>query len=485
MREEMQSIDLSFTERLRRYVEVAWRRRFFILVPLLASIPLSVIGSNLLPEKYIARTLLLFQKGNSNPLEFSDRYENPVIEVMEGLEALLKSQHILDSALKQIMGEDYPKTARQQALVRQDLADSISIIPIGRNFFEFRLMGSGPQGMGQKLEVVTSRFLESLLVADRAPASAAEMVLERRKLEMQQAVKAVEEFERETTRDQAGRNTPTKARQLEETAQRLEAKKQELKTVEFKIDKELTKTGDGLPDRRSRGSEIVAEPIRDWSPTSPMDKIAKLIKDLGAVRSTDDLTNSSEIAPAKKQPVDTSEIASLKAKRDWLRGEIGQLAANVHWIEASIAENERRIEIGKRLKRQLQEATANYNNYAKYADPVIVSSAGPLQVVASPGQIKVIDRPEDPEFPQWSRTTYIFAGILAGLALGCSAAIVAEILDQRLRHPEEFVAILGAPMICRLPNSHGIDDPPTDNVTRLWRADRRSEQTRGSDNATA
>jgi len=462
MRDGVNAVESSLAKNVHYFIEIVWRRRFFILVPLLVSIPLIVIGSAYLPVRYTARTLLFFENAISDPLRLERvryQYQRRAPSLHDEINALLKSGFIIDSALKQIMGEEYPKTATQQALARQRLRASLSVIQIGSGFYEIRLRASDPQELGEKLEVVTSRFLESLLMGGRAPATSVQLVLKRRKFEMQQAEKAVKEFERDIAGEQAGRNMLTKASQLEKTAQRVEAKKQELTTVNLAIDKALSETGDGLPDRRARGREIVAEPIRDRSPTSLVEKMRELIKTLLLVRSAAGVTEPSEVAAAKKPLAESSKIAGLKAKRDRLQGEVDRLAADVQGIEAFLAEQEGAIDLAKRLNRQLQETTAAYQSYVKWQPNSSTASRRPLKLGGSPGNIKVIDPPRDPKFADVSRMMYVMAGIFAGLVLGCSAAIVAEMFDQRLRRPEEFVAILGAPVICRLPTSQGIDDP--------------------------
>ncbi len=431
-------MDSSLAGRLRYVAEAAWRRRYFILLPFLVSIPLSVFVSGLLPQKYVVRTMLIMQENNSDLLLLAGRLQGDTRPLITGpalmmrkaaLEALLKSRRVLEPALEDIMGEEYPKARIRQAEAREELAKSISLELIGHQFIEFRLKGTKPKQMGENLRAITSRFLESLLMADRGSASAAQLVLESRKLDLSKAEKAVSEFEREIAGGFAGGNGLSKASRLKETTQRLEAKKRELRAVNLAIDEVPSEAGGGP--------------------------------------------------------------SGLKARRDELRDEVGQLLADVQAIETPTYKKEMQTdELGKRLRRRLKEAKANLKNFAKrYANPG-ASSLLPLELVKSPENIRMIDPPRDPEFAVVSRLTYIIAGILAGLVLGCSAAIVAEALDQRLRYPEEFVAVFGAPMICRLPNSrHVTDDPlslenrstqPSQNVTQLRPEDRRKTETRAS-----
>ena len=50
-------------------IETAWRRRMLLLVPLLVMLPLSILGSRLLPQTYVTKALLAMQEsGSGNPL---------------------------------------------------------------------------------------------------------------------------------------------------------------------------------------------------------------------------------------------------------------------------------------------------------------------------------------------------------------------------------------------------------------------------------
>src|SRR5690606_8120650 len=92
------------------------------------------------------------------------------------------------------------------------------------------------------------------------------------------------------------------------------------------------------------------------------------------------------------------------------------------------------------------------------------------------------DPPKDPELGLMSRVVYVIAGILAGLGVGCSGAVVAEALDRRLRQPEEFREILGAPIVCHLPG-FGASEREADaevevlpsNIAQLPRIERSTE----------
>ena len=466
-------MDASFARSLRNLFEVGWSRRYFILIPFLVSIPLSVIGSAFLPGTYVVSTLLLLQENYDDPLQSQGNVyagadallaARALVKRAEGLEALLKSERVLGLALQDIRGmtgEEYPETGTSQGWPRNKLAGSLSIKPIGKDFLEISLKGSDPNGMGKKLELITSRFLGILLVADRGPAAAVQVVGERRRSDLLRAKKAVEKFERESAEAQDKQKQLLKARSLKETVQRLESRKRQVEKVELAITEAQSQTGGSLNDPSTRSQEVITKPIWGWSPTT---YIEKLINGSSNSLLTGRSMESPEVAADKDLPGDPSKIAGLEARREELKGEVDRLASTVQSIQASSVRSEPNSGVGKRLTKQLEEAAAKYQSFKKQFGNPGVGAARPLKLVGSPENIRVIDPPKDPKSPTVPRSLYIIAGIFAGFALGCSAAVLAEVLDQRLRRPEEFVAVLGAPLICRLPNSRRIDDPPIQDI---------------------
>jgi uncharacterized protein involved in exopolysaccharide biosynthesis len=77
-----------------------------------------------------------------------------------------------------------------------------------------------------------------------------------------------------------------------------------------------------------------------------------------------------------------------------------------------------------------------------------------LGVFEAPERIKIVDPAADPTVPV-SLPSFVFliASIFAGVALGTGLAILAELLDQRLRSPAQFIALTQLPVLVRLPKA--------------------------------
>ena len=63
--------------------------------------------------------------------------------------------------------------------------------------------------------------------------------------------------------------------------------------------------------------------------------------------------------------------------------------------------------------------------------------------------------PQDPTISTSPpRILFVIAGIVAGLAIGIGLAIIAELLDQRVRTSSDFSGIANVPVLGRLPARH-------------------------------
>lgn len=151
---------------IRAVIHGAWRRRFWIIVPLIIMTPLSVVAALYLPQKFVARSLILFQESDpQNPLA---RASSSVSERMQdriaGMRALLKSDSVM---LKIIALEpDSASISRAQRSLRIGILQSqLDLDNVGNNLLEFRLSSSRADGLGNKLDQIVRTFLEAYAAA--------------------------------------------------------------------------------------------------------------------------------------------------------------------------------------------------------------------------------------------------------------------------------------------------------------------------------
>ena len=149
---------------LRRIAEASWRRRYLLLTPVLAMLPLSLAAALVLPRSYETSALLLLQESARNNPFASELVSPEVIQQkVPGLEALLKSEQVLAPAIRSMQAAGLRKQENDLPAAIQNLRRSLSVELIGTDFLAIRLSGPKSQGLGQELSIVLSNFLEALL----------------------------------------------------------------------------------------------------------------------------------------------------------------------------------------------------------------------------------------------------------------------------------------------------------------------------------
>ena len=149
---------------LRRIAEASWRRRYLLLTPVLAMLPLSLAAALVLPRSYETSALLLLQESaRNNPFASESVSPEVIQQKVPGLEALLKSEQVLAPAIRSMQAAGLRKQENDLPAAIQNLRRSLSVELIGTDFLAIRLSGPKSKGLGQELSIVLSNFLEALL----------------------------------------------------------------------------------------------------------------------------------------------------------------------------------------------------------------------------------------------------------------------------------------------------------------------------------
>ena len=416
-------------------IELAWRRRRLILLPLVTVIPFSVVLAYLLPQSFASRALLVLQEQSADtPLARGTQQNDRVRERAPGLEALLRSERVLGSALRDVMGERFPADPRAAAMEIREFGRRLKFEMIGSDFLEFQLQGSRPQGLGRELEAITSRFLENLLSPELSAVSAPQVLLDRRREELRQAQQALSDFKAQLGDRGLAGIAANRARLAELTrreqalAADIIAANDDIVTVAASLDL----AGERL-DRRAVEAAIRAVD----------EQLIQLQR-----RGQTDANGSA--AALRQRLVTLRRIEAQLIRKDDLATELSEL--NAAKARQAQAEADGRTPEGQliRLERDAALAQQQYDAYVRRF-PATTSAFSSLQVLRAPERIRVIDTPKDPEFPLASRLRYIIAGVIAALMLSGGLAVAAEALDQRLRRQGEFEAVAGVPVLARLP----------------------------------
>jgi len=409
------------TRIIRDIVQGAWRRRFLILLPLILMVPISIAASIVLPKAYMARSLMQLQEaGRDNPFSREGDAAGSVYRVQErfeGLRALFLSDSVLAKALSE-GGRSLPPAERELKI--GELRESLSLDLIGGDFIEVKLAGTRPEGLGKTLEAVMASFLEAL-VPEQGGATAAQLMVNARRQELEALRRTREEVQRELAA-LLPRGTEDAARELAA----LEASRRSTDDALIRAEEEIARLRSALgnPSDEQLKKDIAALPAEGTGQQG---------QPAGADRSADDRVQNL-LALKSLFPLRHSLVSRVQG--------LGSDAAALNDRMTRFRELQERL---VRLDGDIVAARESYENYQKrFSGANAVRSVG---ILKAPELIRIVDPPRDPATPSRSRLIYILSGITAGGLLGLGLAFVAERLDQRIRHADEASEAAGLPVL--------------------------------------
>lgn len=152
--------------RVAQIVRMFWRRRLALLLPFLIMIPISFAATMLLPQKYVARALILMQEADpQNPLVSRTAVvAERIPDRIAGMRALLRSDNVLSDVVKELDGNPQMPVIQRNLRI-QEYRQALELDNVGNNLLEFRLSGSRREGLGGELAVVIKHFLETYSTA--------------------------------------------------------------------------------------------------------------------------------------------------------------------------------------------------------------------------------------------------------------------------------------------------------------------------------
>ena len=437
----------NLAEDLKYVIEVLWRRRRLLILPLLILVPLTLLVTYMLPRSYASRALLVMQEqGSDNPLSKAATSTERIRERAPGLQVLLKSERVLLNALRDIKGDDMPTDPRGIARELQDLEKQLSFEMIGSDFLDIQLKGGKAEGLGRQLEAIISRFLESMLAPDEDAMSATQVLRDKRKDEVIASERALTRF-KEQLGDRAITAIAASQQRVAEVAANTARINTDIAATVSDIEALKQSSGITIDTRVAANLEILVR--------QSTNEIAE-----GERKGTAGVIQAER---ARSRLVTLRRVQAQEDRRSELQRELNE-------INRIVADNERaatdaRTPEGqlRKLEKEVAEAKAQYESYLRRF-PAAAGAGRTLQVLRAPERIRVIDAPRDPEFPLTSRLKYLLAGVMAALLLSLGLAISTEALDQRIRRARDFEKLSGLPVIARLPGASP-DDQSEDGTT--------------------
>ena len=416
---------------LRSFFEILWRRRRLLVIPMLLSIPLSIVGAFLAPTVYVSRALLLLQETASDNLAPREAmgYGDTTRDRIAGLQAFLKSEHILVPVVEAQLGDRASNNPRRIATEVETLRNRLSLELIGNDFLQFQLRGGKVEGLRPILEAVISRFLASLMAPEETVLSATQLVKDRGAKDLEIAERRVADAQQQLSRFAPEARDTLAADQLK---QKLAAKSVDLQSARDALNRAKAEAKDDLPEGTDLDRQIEALKAPPGGGGEPA----------GA-------PGSGTPAIAKNALDRLMKLRETIERHDRVQREVADISRSLGNLQQASIERTEANDMLTRLMRQRDEARRLNDIYnLRFSAPPQIK---PLTILKGPERIRIIDPPKDPVFPVITRRQIAMAGTLGGILLALALVLAAELLDPRIWRLPEFERLTGVLLIAHLP----------------------------------
>jgi uncharacterized protein involved in exopolysaccharide biosynthesis len=470
----MNIVDLAFLG-----LEAAWRRRYLIIVPILAMPPMAFFAAGFAPKSYEARTTILVQEtAKMNPF-LTDLAVGPNLkERMSALNALTHSSHVLEQVLRDVRQIDDGSSQPEREERTANLSAAISVELMGNDLVVFKIRGPHGEGLAATLTAVSNRFLERMLAPERSAITGSQSFLKtelaERETRLKKAQDALANFRMENASRLPTLESSNVTRlsdlqtKLSDNRMQLAAAKAELGDVKQRlietnpmigqIEEDILKGTRGLGDLRVRYTEehsLVQAELRSLKRLQ--EERERLLKESQSIGDQDiealwNMAAGSTMKSVEDAPAllvsQLGKLQETSQRHVRLETETTELTREVSVLEKAIAETGPVAQQQKQFEDNIQFAQASYDAIAKRFDNAEITGA--LGRFEAPERVKIIDMPIDPTSPVTpGRILFLLAGILGGLFLGAGLAAMAEILDTRPRRVIDFERLAGVPVLAR------------------------------------
>jgi capsular polysaccharide biosynthesis protein len=412
-------MDKNFAETVKQVIAIAWRRRKLLVAPVLIMAPAIILVIYLMPRKYEATALLvLTESDRTNPFNKARGIDYSLQKRVQGLEAWLKSEHVLSGIQRQFTKLDPDANPVAFAFEVKSLRDAIKVELVGSDFLKFSLIGSKAKGMGEKLEVITARVLAGLMVPDQSVVTAGRYLLQHRKKKLSRAIQALEEFRVRRQKELAALDESNEKDKIERLKQKIRDGRKRKSQLDEQIEK-LANIG--------RGKIMAA----------------------GQEKKNDLLSSLNRKTQAKPDDDSKRKLADLRKERDRVIFDLvnaNSRLRNFHLGKLKLGEVQaKQLKLEYAVERARKELDLAIKNV-----PAVSIKKG-LGLINAPEGIKLIDVPQDPKKAMHSRMKMALAAVMASIILSLALAILAELADPIIRDRKQFAKIGKSRIVGNLP----------------------------------
>ena len=470
------------------FLEAAWRRRWYIVLPFVLISAATIVVASLLPDRYKSEAIMLIV-----PQRVPENYVRATVtgRLDERLRAM--SQQIMSrTRLEQIIQEfnlypDERRTMIMEDVVERMRNEDVSIGIRGGTASDSGAFAISYESDNPRTAMLVAERLASLFIRENIEDRAvfADMTDQFLQTQLEESRRLLADREArlaEFRRTHAGRlpsqtesnqgamlNTQAQLRSLQESIDRDRDRLTMLQrliadTSNLPLAAPMAPTGgepQGPPSvaRQLENARATLKTLETrLKPDHPDIGLAKrLIRDLEEKASAEAAQQPVTPAPAPAETARAAKLAEYQAESELIQQRVATKQEDERRLTAAMVSYRDRIEAAPGLESQLTELMRDYttlqatyqNLLAKSQEAKVAANMERRQIGE---QFKLIDSARLPQRPiSPNRLRINLLGALAGLAIGLGFAALLEYRDTSLRSEEDVVVALSLPVLALVP----------------------------------
>jgi polysaccharide chain length determinant protein (PEP-CTERM system associated) len=466
---------------IEKYKDMAMRRIWWIIIPLLLSI---LIGLGLylkLPKIYRASTLILIQ-AQKVPQEYVREIVTSDIEDrVRTITQQVTSRTNLENIIREFNLYNEPggpvfMEAKVEGLRRRITVDVSGGGRRGANAFQISFIGSYPKQVADVTNALASYFIaENLKLREDQAMGTAEFLSEELESIRRRLVEKEAELKRYRESYMGGlpEQLDTNLRILERLQDQLVTNQENLREAQNRKLLVQQQLADAVKTRRSLTPP--PQPTRPGQePEESLEQLKTLLTSLEArytqrhpdvvrlKKKIADLESNENNVPEKAEDI-PEDTAFMQAERNMVSQlreielQIQNLKAEALQLNSQIKQYEALVEKTPKREQELMSLNRDYDNIRETYNSLLsrkleAELAVSMERKQKGEQFRILDPAKTPMQPFKPDMRRIFLmSIALGFAVGCGLAYVREMMDTSFRKPDEIEDFLHVPVIASLP----------------------------------
>lgn len=464
----MESVEIA------KYVDMALRRRYWIIVCLLVTLLAGLFYALITPKMYKGETLILVV-----PQRVPDNYVQSIVsENIEERLQTIQQQVTSRTNLEEIIDEYqlFKDLSEQDVSVQEQVErfrKRIEISVSRGSAFSISFQYEDPRKAMEITNRLASNFIaENLKIRESQAIGTSEFLgdeveaIERRLQERENALKEYRESYMGGLPEQLDTNLNLLERlqvQLDQLKSNLREEEDRKAVVQTQIAEQAASgtiavstagpQGQGTRDIQSLRNELASLEAKYTSKHPDVVRLKETVASLEreiAQRTTTLTSDNDQVLPVRVDPVLASQLQNIDLEISGLRVEIEKTEAQIAWYQKKVEETPQREQELISLNRDYDNVNELYSSLLgrKLEAEIAVS----LEKKQKGEQFRVIDPAKLPERPiRPDFRIVVFAAIVLGLGLGGGMAYLLEMMDTSFKTPEEVEQELQVPVLVSTP----------------------------------